>query len=532
MEGSGGPFLANDGRQKLPVALYDAAATRRLDHLAIEQGVATGYELMQRAGRAAFRLLLRRWPEAQRILVLCGAGNNGGDGYVVAELALQRGLDVCLVAVDDPARLSGDARLAWLDAVKAGVEILVWSPEAAETLLLQLNAADLLVDALLGTGLRGAVRAPYDAVLRLLSQCPRPIVALDIPSGLCADTGADLGQAVMASMTVTFIGLKPGLLTGRGPDCCGDLYFDDLHVPATIYLQVPPVARRIDWSLLWHDLPKRRRAAHKGDCGRLLLVGGDQGMGGAVILAAAAALRSGAGLVYVATRAQHIAPLLARCPEVLAQAVEHANELAPLLAQVDVVVIGPGLGRKAWGQQMWQQLASWGGPLVVDADALNLLSQQTPPEAQMTRQWVMTPHPGEAARLLGCSTAEVEADRFAAVKKLGARWGAASGSAMLLKGAGTLIGLAAEAADETAIELASVGNPGMAAGGMGDVLSGLLGGLLAQGCSPAQAARLAVCLHGQAADAAAETRGYMALTASDVIEAIPALLATAEGLHR
>src|SRR5690606_28320918 len=243
-------------------------------------------------------------------------------------------------------------------------------------------------------------------------------LAMDIPSGLAGDTGMPLGVAVRATLTLTFIGLKQGLLTGQAPDFTGELRFDALDVPASAYEAVPAAGRRLDWSAVRGGIRPRSVCAHKGQFGRVLIVGGDDGMGGAAVLAAEAAARCGAGLVQVATRASHVPAVLARCPEVMAQAVRGRHDLAPLLERADVVVIGPGLGRGAWSQQLLQATLESDRPLVLDADALNLIAAQDLIGTLRDRPHLMTPHPGEAARLLNTSVAAIQANRFAAISEL------------------------------------------------------------------------------------------------------------------
>jgi hydroxyethylthiazole kinase-like uncharacterized protein yjeF len=478
----------------LPTALYRAAQTRELDRLAIAGGI-PGRTLMERAGAAAFGCLRRRWPQARRVALLCGAGNNAGDGYVVARLARQAGFVVRVFRPEGLRPPAGDAAAAREAALAAGVGEAVIGSEP-------LGDYDLLVDGLLGIGLDGPPRAPFAAAIAAANGAGRPVLALDIPSGLHADSGAVAGDAIRAELTVTFIGLKPGLLTGAGRACCGDIAFFDLGVPAGIYAQVPAAAERLDLARVADRLAPRPRDAHKGHFGHVLVVGGDHGMAGAVRLAAEAAARVGAGLVSVATRSAHAAVIAAARPELMCHGVESAGALRPLLGRASVVAVGPGLGRDRWGRQLLGALLDSGLPLVVDADGLNLLAGD--PVAR--GEWVLTPHPAEAARLLGIGTAAVQADRFAALDALAARFDAT----VVLKGSGTLVG------GRAGVGLCSGGNPGMASGGMGDLLTGTIAGLAAQGVPLTEAARLGVCLHAAAADRAARD-GERGLLAADLL---------------
>lgn len=484
---------------ELPTALYTPAQVRELDRRAIEDHGTPGEALMEHAGRAAYRLLRRRWPDACRVCVLCGGGNNGGDGYIVARLAARAGLTVRVVALSDPERLAGAAAVA-MQRCREVVAIESWDPRV-------LDASDVVVDALLGTGLDRPVEGAYAEAIAAANALRAGRLAVDVPSGLSATTGAVLGSAFHADATVTFIGLKQGLLTADAPEYVGTLHFDGLDVPDTVYHDLTPAAERVDAVSVGDWLPARTATAHKGHFGHVLVVGGDHGFGGAVRLAAEAAARTGAGLVSAATRERHVAPLIGARPEVMAHAVAGADDMTALLERATVVALGPGLGRAAWSRELFRAALAFDGPLVVDADGLNLLAE-TAPTARPT--WVLTPHPGEAARLLGCDTATVQADRFAAVAALSDRYGAA----VVLKGAGTLVAAGGQR------WVCSGGNAGMASGGMGDVLSGVIAALIAQGLPASRAAAMGVALHADAADRAA-TAGRRGLLASDLFAYLP-----------
>ena len=482
--------------------LYRAAQMRALDRDAIESAGIPGYELMTRAATAAWAALQARWPDARSLLVLCGGGNNGGDGFVLARLAQQAGCRVRILALGDAARAAGDAATArrdWLDA-GGGIETLSESPSMD---------ADVIVDALLGTGFSGALQPDWQRVIEAANAAPAPVLAIDIPSGLSGDSGHAVGSAIRAALTVTFIGRKPGLYTGAGPDCCGEIVFDDLGVPASVYAGVEACAVLDEGHTPGPFATPRRRAAHKGDFGHVLVVGGDQGMLGAARLAGEAALRSGAGLVSVATRAAHAAQIAAVCPELMCHGVESGAALKPLLERASVVVAGPGLGQSGWARTLLAAVLESHLPLVLDADALNRLAR----EPWKRGNWILTPHPGEAARLLETTIAAVQADRLAAATALQSRWG----GVVVLKGAGSVI------QSEGLPTICAAGNPAMATAGMGDVLSGIAGALLAQGLSLPRAAQAAVCLHAGAGDRAARA-GERGRLARDLIAELPALL--------
>lgn len=488
-------------RMRLPHAIHSAAQVRALDQHEIRVHGTPGYTLMKRAGEASLRWLRLHWPTARALVVVCGPGNNGGDGYVLARFAHAAGLDVRALAVSDPRRLAGDARLAWMDCIASGIEAEPFSPAA-------MDIADVVVDAVLGTGLASDVRGAAAEAIHAINAAARPVLSLDVPSGLCADSGRPRGEAVRADATVTFVGLKTGLFLGEGPDHVGALYFDDLGVRAP---DPPPLPRleRIGEPEIAAALPRRPRASHKGNFGSVVVVGGGPGMPGAAALAGEAALRVGAGRVTVLALPGSAPAIAAWRPELMVHGVEDASALRVALEGADVVAAGPGLGRGEWGQMALSAvLGCWHGPLVLDADALNLLA--TGLADSRRRDWILTPHPGEAARLLGTTTAAVQADRLGALESLCEKFG----GVVVLKGAGTLVGEAGRVA-----ALCERGNPGMAVPGMGDVLTGAIAGILGQCRDPWRAARAAVLVHALAGDAEARA-GQRGLLAGEVARAL------------
>ncbi|MEY6432636.1 NAD(P)H-hydrate dehydratase [Thioalkalicoccus limnaeus] len=487
----------------LPYALYRADELRALDRAALDESDLTGADLMERAGQAAYRLIRSRWSSARSLTVLCGGGNNAGDGYVVARAAVGHGDQVRVLTLVDPARLRGDA-LAMAQVYRAAggaIEPFAGLPQRT----------DLIVDALLGIGLARDLEGPWLAAVQAVNAHRAPVLALDVPSGLDADTGAMRGDAVRASATISFIGLKVGFFTGEGPERCGRIHFAGLEIPATTLARVLPSARRIDWRRVADRLGPRPRTAHKGTFGHVLIIGGAPGFSGAVRLAGEAALRAGAGLVSIATHPDHARCLNLTRPELMVHAVDTAADLAPLLERATVVAIGPGLGQGAWGRDLWLAVVSLPRPLIVDADALNLLAEAPAARAD----WVLTPHPGEAARLLGESTVQVQRDRPGAVSRLQRRYL----GVVVLKGAGTLI----DAGPPRPPAICSDGNPGLASGGTGDALTGIIAALVAQGLDPDEAASVGVCVHARAADVAARD-GERGMLAGDLIARLRAVL--------
>ena len=482
----------------LPLSLYSAAQSRELDRLAIALNEDSAYALMYRAAESAYRVLKEQWPEAQQLLVLCGPGNNGGDGYLLATLAHNDGKQVnLLVAGNQPS--SEEAQCAAQQWHNCDVETISY-----EQLQEALANADVVVDALTGTGLKRDLKDEWAELVSAINHSSLPVLALDIPSGLDADTGAVRGIAIQASVTISFICLKKGQYTASGPDYCGYLILDDLGLPEKIYQQVAADCELIDAQELKKHLPPRKQASHKGTHGHVLIIGGDHGMAGAVTLAAEAALRSGAGLVSVATRGEHSLLINARNPEIMCHGIDSPDQLQPLLRRADVVAIGPGLGESEWAKNILAEVMATQLYLIVDADALKLLKANPVKRGR----WILTPHPGEAGVLLGSQAAKIQQDRFAALKDISERYQCVT----VLKGNGTLV----QAVADDHVYVCKQGNPGMASGGMGDVLTGVIAALVAQGLSLSAAARLGVYIHANAADMAAMA-GERGMLASDLL---------------
>ena len=462
--------------------LFDTNGARALDVRATALLGGDGYVLMQRAGEGAWQCLLQHWPAAQRIVVVCGPGNNGGDGYVLARLANRAGREASVLHLAGHAPGTPLAQRACAEYVASGGRIQIF-PDA-------LPQGDVIVDALFGIGLSRAADEPAAALIDAINAQPMPVFSLDVPSGVDADLGSAPGKAVQATATLQFIVRHAGLYSGDALEHVGMLALDGLAVPAESFDSATPCAELLTADTLSRWLPPRRRNTHKGESGRALCIGGDLGHGGAIALCAEAALRSGAGLLSVATRAAHVPLVLARRPEAMAHAVESGEDLEPLLARVDAIAIGPGLGQGEWGRAMLRLAVAADTPSVIDADALNLLAGDT----CLLADAILTPHPGEAARLLGIENADVQRDRFAAARGIARRYNAV----VVLKGAGTII-----AAPGEMPRLIDAGNPGMAVGGMGDLLTGVIVALRAGGLSAYDAASAGALLHSLAGDAAA-----------------------------
>lgn len=487
--------------QTLPSSLYTPESVRRFDQKAIHDHGIAGYTLMRRAGKAVLDALLKNYPSTKKILVLCGAGNNAGDGYVVARLAQQRGMAVKVVSLSNTENLTGDALQACQQWQERG------ELSAADVALIE--EAEVIVDALLGTGLTRDVEGLWKHWIDRVNAAGKPVIAVDVPSGLDALTGSIKGAAICAEITVTFVALKAGLFTASGRACCGEIIFDSLGLPEAVYETALPHAELL-LSADNSSLPGRRHDAHKGLYGHVLIIGGNEGMPGAVILAARAALCSGAGTATVVTRVSHVAAVAAACPEAMVYGSENGNLPALLPEKISVVAIGPGLGRDAWAHRLLMQAIALKRPMVLDADALNLVAEK---KIQLSEPHIITPHPGEAARLLAKTTAAIQADRYAAVRQL---FDLMQG-VVVLKGSGTLI------FDGGLPGVCPFGNPAMAVAGMGDVLTGVIAACVAQGMALNQAARMGVCVHARAGDVAAAA-GERGMLATDVIEALRQVL--------
>ena len=487
--------------------VWTPESVRTLDRTATNAFGISGYELMTRAAEAVCAAVSTACPAARRWVVLCGGGNNAGDGYVIARLARRAGLEVRVCALADPAKLPGDAATAWRDFAADGGALTAFAPEV-------LTGTELVIDAILGIGLARPVTGNIFTAIEAVNRTGLPVVAVDIPSGLDATTGLPLGAAVRADLTVTFVGRKLGLYLGEGRAYTGRVEFVDLGIPRAVVASAGLAGgarlRLFAAGDLLRLLPRRSATAHKGEFGHVLVIGGNHGMSGAVRLAGEAALRSGAGLVSVATRPAQAALLPLVRPELMCHGIDDPADIVPLLARATVVAIGPGLGQDAWARALLAAVLATPLPLVVDADALNLLAG-SPSQRQ---NWILTPHPGEAGRLLGRSSADVQHDRLGALSALHQRYG----GTVVLKGSGTLVTGA-----RPPPWLITTGNPGMATAGMGDVLTGVIAGLFAQAAgtlegsaSVAELAAAAVFVHGAAGDAAART-GERGVVASDVL---------------
>ncbi|WP_339899347.1 NAD(P)H-hydrate dehydratase [Paraglaciecola polaris] len=466
------------------------------------------YMLMHRAGQGVFRHLKAVYPYAHNILVLVGTGNNAGDGYVVATLAKSFGWHVTLGALNPAKPLTGDAFTAQQSWLADGGEIRPWQE-------LDFQHFDVIVDGILGTGLKGTVRDDAAALIKTVNGIDLPVLSIDVPSGLDADTGAPLGVCVYADCTVTLVAKKLGMLTGQGKIYCGKLIFDDLDIAQAFNTLTQPCAFLVNYAQL-PALRKRQSNAHKGHFGRLLTVGANADMPGSLRLTSEAALRTGAALVRAYCHTDSRLSISMGRPELMLA----SEQLSTHLNWSSCLAIGPGLGTDDWAtgtfSQLMSHLESNKLPCVIDADGLNLLADSSRHANTLLcpKRSVITPHPGEASRLLNCTVPEIEQDRLKAAQSLAKRYN----TTCVLKGAGSII------CNTEHSWICTDGNPGMATAGMGDTLTGIIAALLAQGMHATQAALYGVCLHASAADKVAQQYGQRGMLASDLFEPLRVLV--------
>lgn len=474
--------------------LYSIEQTKEIEQRALTMGC-SGLLLMKRAGWQAFQWALQSFPKTQRVYVLCGAGNNGGDGFAFAQYAYLAGWQVDVGLVVSPAQVNSNESVSLLSELASlGVMPKPYNPSVCAQ-------ADLVVDALLGIGARAGLSSELLATISSVNALQKPVLSLDVPSGLNADTGMHLGDAIRAQQTMTFLTHKPGLVSADGADYAGEVRVTSLGVTEAVFADIRPVSKLLNVAQTEQGLVARKKNAHKGQFGQALLVGGDEGMLGSVMLAAQTCAYTGAGIVRVVTRSEHAPLVMVKCPEVMAYG---DRNLVDLLERSTVVAVGFGLTDSVWSKQVWQQVLLSDKPKVVDAGALRLLAAQP----SYREDWILTPHPGEAAALLGLTTKEVQADRLAAVVALQEKFG----GVVVLKGNGTLV------YDGNEAQICDFGDGALSTAGMGDVLAGMIAALVAQGLPLSVAAVQGVMLHAKAGEQLAQ--GSRVVMASQLSERV------------
>lgn len=495
---------------------YTASQCHQLDALALKQLKLSEIQLMNRAAVSLYSALETHWPEARKISVYCGPGNNGGDGYLLAVKANQAGRQVRIFALSKPKSIA--ARAAMNLAIHQNIRLNFIDQNPAESIDAH---ADLRVDALFGMGLKRPIQAPLTNLIEHLNAAPVPIFSVDVPSGINSDTGAVMGTAIHATRTHSVVARKPGLYTGDAPDFTGNIGHDDLAIPDGVFSTLSPNYVLLDGADLRKILPDAPITSHKGDFGHIAVVGGQPGMLGAIILAASAAARSGAGRVTVHSFDTHINAIAQANPVLMTRAIMDNGRLR-FPKTTNAVVLGPGLGikarlkpsrrRKNWSKQVFLTTIKFTSekalPMVLDADGLNLLALL----GGHYSKWVLCPHPKEAARLLHCQVSEIQKNRAKACRLIAKKYG----GVCVLKGKGTLISAA-----DGLVAICPLGNWGMATAGSGDVLSGIVGAFLGLGLKPYPAACAAVWVHSRAGDIVAQKTSKRSMIASDIIDALP-----------
>lgn len=482
-----------------------AAEMKLIDRLAQEDYLIPGAVLMERAALALRQVIRERFELiGQKIYIFCGKGNNGGDGLALARLLAETSAEVTVVLAFEPSQFSGLALQNLSSAAKFGLRIIGWQDLSPS----ELGAADLIVDAMLGTGATGAPRGAVASLIALINESKKPVIAVDIPSGVNTDTGSISDVVVKASITVTFGIPKPGLLVYPGAEACGELIIDPIGFPPAL---LGSNTLKINWltaKSVRDLLPRRSPTAHKGSCGHVLVIGGAVGMTGAVALSSLGALRAGAGLVTAGIQAENFFP--EKPAEVMTLS---WDRILDLLDKAAAVVFGPGAFTGEPSRKLLKELlARSKRPLVIDADGLNLLAAQSIDLRRLDLPIILTPHPGEMSRLSGLPVAEIQENRIEVAR----RFAKELGVTLVLKGARSII-----ADSDGNIFINPTGNPGMATAGMGDALAGIIGGLLAQGMAPTEAAACGAYLHGLAGDLAVQRYGPAGIITTDLLSEYP-----------
>ncbi len=505
-----------------------AQEMRNIDKAAAERFGLSGVVLMENAGRAVAEkaVQLLGEPRNKKIFIVCGGGNNGGDGYVAARWLHNHGARVKIFLAADRNNLRGNAAMHFETASRMGIECLsLTDPRDMEKARITIGFADLVVDALLGTGFQGEMTELYRDSIELMNGSAQKIMAVDIPSGVDADTGMIASVAVQAVCTVTFGLPKPGLLLYPGAGCAGEVVIAPIGIPTDLFTGAEIKQTLTTPELAAGLLPLRRPDAHKGNCGHVLAVAGSRGFSGAAFLTAQGALRSGAGLVTAGVPESILSVMETKTteamtlelPETLAGGLgaDAVRVIRDFCSRASVVLVGPGLGRQEETLESVREIIQTvDRPMVLDADALSALVGHLEFLAAMETPAVLTPHPGEMARLTGLSVQQVQADRIGVARKAAVEWS----NIVVLKGARTVV-----AFPDGEVYVNPTGNPAMATGGMGDVLAGVIAAMIAQGLSSHDAAVLGVYLHGLAGDLAAEGRAF-GLTAMDLAEKLPSAI--------
>ena len=480
--------------------IFSSKTVSKVDQRAIHQEDIPGFILMKRAAAFSFQQLERYFSNTNSIMIFCGSGNNSGDAYLLGCLAIENEIKTKVITLCDTATLRDDALKAFNEYQLLNGEVFDWNNR------IDIDC-DLIIDGIFGIGINRNVEGEFLQVINTINKSKVPVLSLDIPSGLNADTGEVMGSSIKADVTSTFVGRKKGLYLKQGPLISGCIEFSNLSIPDKCFKNAKIELQIVNQSLLEQHLKPRNRSSHKGDFGHVLVIAGNHGMGGAARITSESALRTGAGIVSVITRPENVAIISKTTPEIMAHSADdNSDKVSELINKADVIAIGPGLGIDRWAKDLLNKALESEKQMIIDADGLNLLAD-CPTKRD---NWILTPHPGEAARLLRCLNPEIQEDRLTSLEKLVGKYGGVT----LLKGNNTLI-----AAGEEIPFVITAGNPGMSTAGMGDLLTGIIAALCSQfkQVNPNILTALAAYIHALAGDQAAKS-GERGIIATDLFK--------------
>ncbi len=506
--------------------LLTAEEMRKLDHAAINQLGIPGIVLMENAGlkivQEVFNLIGN--PKGKTVTIFAGRGNNGGDGFVVARHLLNAGAEVKVFLLAEPEEMTGDAKTNMEILIAMGHKVFpIIKPNSLNIVRLAMVYADVVIDAIFGTGFRGMIPTNIGNVIEIINTSEKPVISVDIPSGLEADTGRVNGPCIKAASTITFGQNKLGLIIGAGPEYVGKLSVVDISIPDSLVKGQQIKRYLVTNEIVKALLPERKADSHKGTYGRVLVVGGSRGLTGAAAMTSMAALTAGAGLVTAAVPTSLHDLMEVKLTEVMTKPLPETDDISisldaleditELTGQADVLALGPGMSTNGDTMELVRQvLLSVETPVVVDADGLNALAGSTDILNKSKAPLVLTPHPGEMSRLLGIKTEEVQNNRVEITIESAKKWNAV----VVLKGDRSVI-----ADPDGSLYINPTGNPGMASGGTGDILTGMIAAFIGQGLTPIKAAVTGVYFHGLAGDLAAEKKSMLSLVAGDLLEYMP-----------
>lgn len=483
-------------------AIYSVKQTRQIEEYLITKCQIPEFELMFQAGKAVFNILQSELSDIEKqypIFILCGSGNNGGDGYIAAALANAAGFQVTCLEIGDFSKQTNTAKKAKKFAEEKQTYIKEYNDD-------NFPEKSIIIDAILGIGIKGVVREEQAKIITKINHSQAFIIAIDNPSGLDCDSGEILGIAVKAHLTITFLARKQGLYLNYGNSHSGKIIFSNLNAKYDDFLHnLSPQYHILEENDLSKIIPPRELNSHKGNFGNIVIIGGDYNMGGAVIMAAEAACRSGAGKVTILTQKEHISAIISRLPNVMTASFESKEYLEQIKQNKTLIAIGPGLGQSDWSKTLFDFFMASDVPKIIDADALNLLSKST--KKYNLQNAIITPHPKEAARLLEISVEEVQNNRQKTVQDLFNKYGAI----IILKGSNSLI-----YNGDGNFYVCPYGNPAMAVAGMGDILTGFITGFATQNITLTEATILGVYYHALKADKICKTQGEIGLLPMDM----------------